>query len=515
MGQNTVAIKMKNINKSFFGVEANKDVNIKIFKGKINALLGENGAGKTTLMNILAGKYRANSGQIFISGKEVIIKSPKDAISLGIGMVHQHFNLIEPLTVVENIVLGHSNPRIFISPKKLKKQIEDLSCKYNLYVNPIAKIYNLSVGEQQKVEILKSLFRKVDILILDEPTAVLNPLEVCEFFKILKNITAEGKTIIFITHKLEEVLEVADTITIMRKGQVIETLDINNATTDILANLMIGRKLSNTVVSEISQAQADQKLILKVDKISTQKKFYGCPLNNVSFSLNKGELMGIAGVARNGQRELTEVLVGLTKVKSGSILVDNVNMTNLSPHVFIEEGLAYIPEDRLGEGLLPNLNLVENFLLRNHFMNEYRTRFGFLRKNKAKKVVEKIIKKYNIKVPKLEYPVKFLSGGNLQRFIIGRELELDPKIMVAVNSTRGLDIAGVEMVYKIMLEQAMEKQIGIIIISEDLDELLKNCHSLAVMFKGQISQKFPCNQIKPTQIGKLMGGVGFCNEVEE
>lgn len=506
----TPALEMKNISKGFYGTYANKGVNLTVARGHVHALLGENGAGKTTLMNILSGIYKADSGDIFIDGHYQDIRSPRDAIAAGIGMVHQHFRLVRPLTVAENIILGHYTGYI-INPKHLYKEIENISEKYNLSVSPSSKIYNLSVGEQQKVEILKALYRGANILILDEPTAVLTPHEAKQLFAILREMTKEGKTVLFISHRLEEVMAVSDYVTVMRKGETIKSLPASTASPELLANIMVGADVAKPNPKREARDLKPGKPLISLTEASTaQEESYGCSLKNISLSVSEGQILGIAGVSGNGQRELAEVLVGCKQLHKGSVYIGNSNMTNRSPKEFIEKGVGYIPADRLGDGLLPNLGAVDNYLLKNYFKSELRSG-NSIRYDLALKNVKDIIKEYNIKLPKIEYPAKFLSGGNLQRLLIGRELSSNPKILVAVNPTRGLDIAGVNIIHRILIEQS-ERGVGIILISEDLDELMQLSDYLSVLYRGCISPVIPRESISLETVAALMGGVGFDTE---
>lgn len=501
------AVEMQNICKTFFGFCANECVDFVAPAGRVHALLGENGAGKTTLMNILTGIYRPDSGIIKLHGEITTIRSPKDAIAAGIGMVHQHFRLVKTLTVSENIVLGQYN-RYFVNFKQLTKQIEEISERFNLSVSPDSVIYDLSVGDQQKVEIIKALYRGADILILDEPTAVLNPFEAQRLFVILREMVQDGKTVIFISHKLGEVLEISDRITIMRRGKVIDTISSNDASAEQLASLMIEIEPKSLMNCEKENKREYSKKLIEVRNITAiQDANIGCSLNNISFGLTMGQIFGIAGVSGNGQMELAEVLIGLKRTNKGSIIIDNIEVTNKSPKDIIEKSVGFIPADRLGEGALPGLGAVDNFLLKNYFRKRYRNSF-LIDLEEARNDTNQIVELYNIKIADLDYPVKFLSGGNLQRLIIGRELSQNPKILIAVNPTRGLDISGVRMIHQILLEQR-SKGVGIILFSEDLEELLLLCDQLAVMFRGQLSDAYDCKNLEIETIAALMGGIGF------
>ncbi|MEL7565415.1 MAG: ABC transporter ATP-binding protein [Dehalobacterium sp.] len=405
-------VRMEGVTKRFPGVIANQDVNLEIKAGEIHALLGENGAGKSTLMNILTGLYKADKGQIYIKEKPVNFKSPKDAIDSGIGMVHQHFRLVAPLTVAENVILGDKSIPFWLDKKRIYQSIREISQSYSLTVDPKAKVWQLSVGEQQRVEIVKILFRGSDILILDEPTAVLPPQESQDLFFTLRKMADSGKAVIVITHKMQEVMDMADRVTVLRGGKSIATLDKVNTSKKELAHLMVGHDISED--RSIKTSFSNQPIINLAHVETLNDK--GLPgLCDITLQINAGEIVGVAGVAGNGQRELVEVITGLRGVTQGKIIIDDKDFTGLSPQKFIDAGICHVPEDRLGMGLIPNLNAVENIMLKKYRGKEQPglfTKYAPVRKE-----AQLLIQEYNVKLSSLDSPVKLMSGGNLQRLL--------------------------------------------------------------------------------------------------
>lgn len=494
-------LEMRGITKSFPGVVANNDVNLTIYPGEVHALLGENGAGKSTLMNILTGLYRPDKGEIIVRNKKVELRSPRDAVELGIGMVHQHFRLVYPHTVMENIILGVKQNRFFLKPSQLQKEIEDVSIKYGLKVDPTAKIWQLSVGEQQRVEIIKLLYRGAEILILDEPTAVLTPQEVGELFITLKKMAAIGKAVIVITHKLNEVMEVANRITVLRSGKSVATVLKDDTNKEELIKLMVGRE----VQAECNQSRTyGKEEILKVEKVNILNDKNMPALRDFSLTIHAGEILGIAGVAGNGQKELSEGISGLRKVISGNIKIKNEDITNHSPDKIIEAGVAFIPEDRLGMGLVPNLSLVQNLILK-RYKKEY-SRRGMLNHRYAQEKATQIVKDFDIKNSGMSRPVKLMSGGNQQKLLLAREISKRPVLLIAAYPSRGLDISATEAVHKILLEQKQQGT-AILLISEDLDELVNLSDRIAVMFEGRIMGIVDSCQANYEEIGLMMTGV--------
>src|SRR5665648_419866 len=430
-----IALQAKNISKHFPGVLANDHINFDLRKGEIHTLLGENGAGKTTLMNILDGIYYPDEGEIYLNGKRVDIRSPFEATKNGIGMIHQHFMLVDTLTVLENVILGLESQGFYLDKKNISEKIAEISKKYNLDINPYAKIWQLSVGEQQRVEIIKTLFRGAEILIMDEPTAVLTPQESNTLFEILKRMTKEGKSIIFISHKLDEVMKISDRITVLRKG-----------------------KLAGTV--------------------------------------NTKEI---------NQKELAEVISGLRRATRGKVCVKGEDVTNFYPKVITKKGVNYIPSDRLKVGLVPNLNTVENAILR-RYDKEPISRGIFLNYEEAAKYTRELVKQFNIMVPRENVPVKFLSGGNLQKLILAREIREEPALLIAVHPSRGLDVGATEFIRKKLLEER-DQGVAILLISEDLEELLMISDRIGVIYEGEIEGIVDIDSADINEIGLMMAGV--------
>lgn len=495
-----VLIDMRQITKRFPGVLANDRIDLQVKKGEILALLGENGSGKSTLMSILSGLYRPDEGEIYIEGQKVTFKSPRDAIVAGIGMVHQHFKQVETFSVAENVILGSKRSKFLVNAKQVEKEIEELSQGYGLQVDPRAKVWQLSVAERQKVEIVKMLYRGSKLLVLDEPTAVLTPQEARELFQVIRQMTAKGQSIIIITHKLNEVMEVADRVTILRSGCAVATRERHEVNERELARLMMGQDI---LIPNKKNPGNLGKPVLKLNQVSTETTRQN-GLKNVSLTVRAGEIFGIAGIAGNGRRELAEAIVGLQSISTGTIMIEDKDVSNFSPRDIIDVGVSYIPEDRLGSGLVPNLGAIDNLILK-----EYR-RPGlgsgpFLNRSKAKDFAVKLLQEVGVKLTGLEAPVKMLSGGNLQRVLLARELASSPKVIVAVYPIRGLDIAAAEAVHKMLLEQR-SKGAAIVLISEDLEELLKLSDNIGVLYKGSLMGILPVEEAEPERIGLMMLG---------
>ena len=468
-------------------------------------MLGENGAGKSTLMSILSGLYRADEGEIYVHGKLADIRSPRQAIELGIGMVHQHFMLVDMHTVAENVTLGLERPRFFLNLSQVEREIVRLSGEYGLQVDPKACIWQLSVGEQQRVEILKMLYRGVDILILDEPTAVLTPQEAGELFETLRQMSSEGRSVIFISHKLDEVMAIADRITVLRGGKVAATLDKTSTNKQELARLMVGREvLFDLVKGESSPG----KVMLEVQNVNALSDRGVPALDDVSFTIRQGEILGIAGVAGNGQRELAEVITGLRKVKNGQIIIHGSDLTNRSPRQIINEKVSHVPEDRLGMGLIPNLPVSDNMILKG-YDHPSLSRGPFLDGASIRHFVQKLIDLFDVATPSQNIPVKLLSGGNLQKTLLAREISVGPELMVAMHPTRGLDVGATEFVQRILLEQR-DDGLAILLISEDLDELLALSDRIAVMNCGRIMGVVDTPDADISEIGLMMAGEQQC-----
>ncbi|NLN48845.1 MAG: ABC transporter ATP-binding protein [Clostridiales bacterium] len=495
-------IEMKGIGKSFPGVRANDNIDLEIKKGEIHVLLGENGAGKSTLMNILYGLYTPDEGEIFVKGKEVKISNPNVAISLGIGMVHQHFMLVPPFTVAENIVLG-SEPKkgLMLDLDKAIKDVKELSNKYELHVDPYAKIQDISVGMQQRVEILKTLYRGAEILILDEPTAVLTPQEIEELGIILKSLVKEGKSIILITHKLKEVMSMSDVVTIIRRGKVIDTLETSETNIEELAEKMVGRKVNLNV--EKKEAKLGDS-VLRVNGVKAMDNRGLEAVKGVSFEVKSGEILGIAGVDGNGQNELVQTITGLRKATEGELIINNEDITNKSPKEIIEAGIGYIPEDRHNRGLILSFSLSENAILGDHRNKVFKKRLG-LDYKKIREYSKRLIKEFDVRTPSEKVYAKALSGGNQQKLIIAREFDREPSLLVASQPTRGLDVGAIEYVHKRLLEQR-DKGKGILLVSLELDEILSLSDRIAVMYDGKIVGIVDAKDATEIQLGIMMAG---------
>ncbi len=496
------AVRMVGIVKRFPGVLANDRVDFEARAGEIHALLGENGAGKSTLMSVLSGMYRADEGHIYVHGRRVSLRSPRDAIAQGIGMVHQHFMLVPVMTVAENITLGLKIPRFALDLARTASRITTLSKQYGLHVDPHARIWQLSVGEQQRVEILKMLYRGVDILILDEPTAVLAPQEVENLFATLRRMAAEGETIIFITHKLDEVMDVADRITVLRGGRVVGTTSPAETSEGELARMMVGREVLFRVEKKPVKPGP---VVLELEAVEANND-KGLPaLRGVSFSIRQGEILGVAGVAGNGQRELAEVITGLRKATGGHVRIRGRETTNCSPRQIITAGVAHIPEDRLGMGLIPNLPISDNVILK-AYRQPPLANGPFLNEKAIAQFTQRLIDAFGIVTPSPRTPVRLLSGGNLQKTLLAREISIGPHLLVAVHPTRGLDVGATEAVRNTLLEQR-ENGAAILLISEDLDEVLALSDRVAVLFEGQIMGLVPAPEADIEQIGLMMAGI--------
>ncbi len=503
-------VSMQGITKRFPGVLANDHIDLEVQAGEVHALLGENGAGKTTLMNILSGLYRADEGEIYIGGRSAYLHSPRDAIALGIGMVHQHFMLVETQTVAENVILGLDAPRFFLDMARIERKIIEVSMQYGLQVDPKARIWQLSVGEQQRVEILKMLYRGVDILIMDEPTAVLAPQEVEELFNTLRRMAKSGKSIIFISHKLDEVMTISDRVTVLRGGRVVATVNKGQTTKEELCRMMVGRE----VLFHLHKSPVEPgEVVLQVQGLRALNDKGLEALKNVSFAIREREILGIAGVAGNGQRELAEVITGLRKATDGCISIASCDLTNCTPGRVIREQVSHVPEDRLGMGLVPNMAVSDNVILKG-YREPPLAQGPFLNRPSIARFADQLIERFSITTPSQETPVKLLSGGNLQKTILAREISISPRLMVAVHPTRGLDVGATESVRNLLLKQR-EEGAAILLISEDLDELLSISDRIAVMYEGEIMGVVPAQQENLEEIGLMMAGTSRTRLVAE
>lgn len=494
-------VSMRRIVKRFPGVLANDHVNFDLRKGEIHALLGENGAGKSTLMNVLAGLYRADEGEILVNGKLVTLASPRQAIEQGIGMIHQHFMLVPSQTVTENILIGLNNPRFFLNLPRFEREISELSKKFGLEVDPRAKVWQLSVGEQQRVEILKMLYRGVNILIMDEPTAVLAPLEIGVLFKTLHAMVEQGKSVIFISHKLNEVAEISDRVTVLRKGRVTAPgAPAQGVTKQELAHLMVGRDVV-FIYDKKECCPGDQ--VLSVRDVHAENDKGLAALRGVSLETRQGEIVGLAGVAGNGQRELADAITGMRRVSKGSIFVSGEDITNQPVKEGIRRGVSHIPEDRNHVGTAPNLSVTDNVIMKNYHQSPI-GKGWMLNKVAASQYAGELKKAYDIIVPSLDTPVRLLSGGNLQRVILAREISSRPKLMIAMQPTRGLDVGAIEGVHHLLLEQR-DAGASILLISEELEELLDLSDRIYVIYEGEIMGEVTNGDIE--KIGLMMTGV--------
>ncbi len=495
------AIHMQNITKHFGSVCANSKVCMEVREGEILALLGENGSGKTTLMNMLSGIYFPDSGQIFVGGKEVVIRSPKDAFDLGIGMIHQHFKLVDVLTAAENIVLGLPGG-VQVNRGALAKEIKEISDKYGFMIDPNKKVYNMSVSEKQTVEIVKVLYRGAKYLILDEPTAVLTPQETDKLFAILRNMKNDGKSIIIITHKLNEVLAISDRVTILRKGEYIDTVDTAKATVQSLTEGMVGRAVSLKIAREQNEEQEERLIV----KLLTCKNEENRPvLDEVSFTLLSGEILGVAGIAGSGQKELCEALMGLRHVETGSIAYiekgRSEQLANRSPVEIMKLGIrtGFVPEDRLGMGLVASLDMVDNMMLKSYRAGKS----VFVDRKTPKATAEDLIKRLEIVTPGTGTPVRRLSGGNVQKVLLGREIESDPAVLVVAYPVRGLDINSSYTVYDLLNAQK-KKGVAVLFVGEDLDVLLELCDRILVLCGGKVSGLVDARKTTKEEIGLMM-----------
>ena len=495
------AVEMQDIVIRFPGVLANDHVNLTLKRGEIHALLGENGAGKSTLMSALAGLYKPASGIIKVHGEQVSFNSPKDAIAKGIGMVYQHFMLVPTQTVTENILLGLNEPKFFMDLPKYDQKIRDLQDQFGLRVDPTMKIWQLSVGEQQRVEILKTLYRGANVLIMDEPTAVLAPQEIDELMNTMRSMTEQGKSIIFISHKLNEVTAVADRLTVLRKGvATAEGMDIEGLTGEKLAELMVGRKVIFRVEKK---EQEPGDVVLDLREISAQNNKGVRALNKLSLKVHQGEILGIAGVAGNGQSELAEVITGMRGCE-GTILINGEDVANAEPSKAIALGVAHIPEDRTGVGSAPNMTITENTIMKNYrdtpIGNKWSINF-----TEARSHARGLKDAYDILAPNVRTMARKLSGGNLQKVILAREITTDPKLMVAMQPTRGLDVGAIESIQRLLLQQR-EEGTAILLISEELEELLTLSDRIAVLHEGKVMGIMDAETADVKEIGLMMTG---------
>jgi simple sugar transport system ATP-binding protein len=498
------AIEMRNITKTFPGVVANDKVTLQVKKQEIHALLGENGAGKSTLMSILFGSYTADSGTIHLDGKEVDIKNPNVATSLGIGMVHQHFKLVQNYTVTENIVLGMEPTKgRLLDLGSASKRVKEISEQYALRVDPDSLIENITVGQQQRVEILKTLYRNANIIIFDEPTAVLTPQEVDELMDILKKLRSEGKTILLITHKLKEIKEVADRCTVLRRGTYIGTVNVADVSEQDLAEMMVGRSVKFEIDKPEQQAG---KTMLKLEHLSVTDASGVSRVKDLSLEVHEGEIVGIAGVDGNGQSELLGAITGLIPLASGTILLDGEHLETLSIRERIERGLGYIPEDRKKYGVVGEFSIAENTALKNYYLDTYRRRFGILDFAAMQKEAENLIEQFDIRSAEGSSTLAgSLSGGNQQKVIVAREISLSPKVLVVAQPTRGLDVGAIEYIRRRLIAERSKGR-AILLVSFELDEIMNLCDRIATISKGSIVAVNKQHEVTEREIGMMMAG---------
>lgn len=499
-------IEMLNITKRFPGIVANDNITLQLKKGEIHALLGENGAGKSTLMSVLFGLYQPEEGEIHKDGKKVELHDPNDANELGIGMVHQHFKLVECFSVLDNIMLGVETVTKggFLKKDEARKKVIALSEKYGLQVDPDAKIEDITVGMQQRTEILKMLYRDNEVLIFDEPTAVLTPQEIQELMTIMKNLAAEGKSILFITHKLAEIMAVADRCSVLRKGKYIGTVDIKDTTPEKLSAMMVGRDV-NFVVEKKPAEPKDVVLSVK-DMTVASKRNKTNAVDHVSFDVHRGEIVCIAGIDGNGQTELVYGLSGLEPLKEGTITMNGQDITNMSIRNRITSGMSHIPEDRHKHGLVLDYSLEDNIVLERYFEPEFTNRFGFLKRKAIRSYAERLIKQYDIRSGQGPITtVRSMSGGNQQKAIIAREIDKNPEFLIAVQPTRGLDVGAIEYIHKQLVAERDAGK-GVLLVSLELDEVMNVSDRILVMYEGEIVGEFDPKEVSVEELGLYMAG---------
>lgn len=503
MGNKSNLITLKNITKYFPGTIANDHIDLTLAGGEVLALFGENGAGKTTLMSILYGLYQPDEGEIFVNGEQVKIRSPHDAMGYGIGMIHQHFTLVPVHTVVENIILGTEQAYLkYLNIEEKVKKIEKIGNKYGLKVDPFSIIRQLPVGMQQRVEILKALYRKAQILIMDEPTSVLTPQETEKLFNFIHDFKAKGHSVIFISHKLNEVMEIADRITVLRDGKIVGNVLRQEASESQLTHMMIGRDL---VIPKTKSSIHPKSEMLKIKNLTIMGDKHNKAIEDLSFTVQEGEIFGIAGVSGNGQEELAQALCGLRKVKSGQITLSDEDITNKDVLSIIHQGVGYIPADRHKEGLVLDMSIEENLFLKDH-SNPTFLHYGFLNHNKIQKNARNLMRNFEIKAASSTSKVMTLSGGNQQKVAVAREVNVGSKLLVAVQPTRGLDLGAVEYVHKTLLKEKKEGK-AILLISTELSEIMTLSDRIGVIFRGKLLKIVQRKDAKVDEIGLLMAGI--------
>ncbi len=502
MGNMDYVIEMLNIRKEFPGIVANNNVNLQVKEGEIHALLGENGAGKSTLMNVLFGLYQPEKGEIKVRGEKVSVSDPNVANQLGIGMVHQHFMLVDTFTVTENIVLG-SEPRkgVTVDIKKAEKEVSELSKRYGLNVDPKAKVRDISVGMQQRVEILKTLYRGADILIFDEPTAVLTPQEIKELINIMKSLVSEGKSIILITHKLKEIMQVCDRCTVIRKGEGIGTVDVSGTNPDELASLMVGREVN--FKTEKNPAEP-KETYLSIHDLYVKDSRNVDMVKGLNLNVREGEIVGIAGIDGNGQSELIEAIAGLRKSQAGTITLHDNVITNLSTRKVTQAGVSHIPQDRHKYGLVLDFPIGDNMVLQTYYQQPF-SKKGVMNFKNIYEKAKALIKEYDVRTPNELTKARALSGGNQQKAIIGREIDRSPDLIIAAQPTRGLDVGAIEFIHRKLIGER-DKGRAVLLLSFELDEIMNLSDRIAVMFDGQIIAEVKPEETNEQELGLLMAG---------
>jgi len=501
---NASAVEMRGITKRFPGVLANDDVDLTVESGTVHALLGENGAGKTTLMNCLYGLYEPTEGTVAVDGERRSFDTPRDAIEAGVGMIHQHFMLVDPMTVTENITLGNEPTKLgglFVDREKAREEVVELSDRYGFEVDPDARIDDISVGVQQRVEILKTLYRGADVLVLDEPTAVLTPQEVDDLFAVLDGLTDNGKTIIFITHKLGEAMDAADAITVLRDGENVGTVDADTTTREELAELMVGRE----VLLEVEpRPSTPGEVVLAVEDLVVEDERGVEAVGGVSLSVREGEIFGIAGVDGNGQRELVEAITGMHDADDGELRFEGDDLTALSRRERIEAGMSYVPEDRQEHGLVMDFDLVENGLLGSQHSEPFARR-GRIDWERTRDHAEDVVSEYDVRPPNADTRAVSLSGGNQQKFLVGRELKRDPRLLIASHPTRGVDVGSIEFIHERLLSLRAQG-VAVLLVSSKLEEVQALSDRFAVMYEGDVVETVAPDDVTEEELGLLMAG---------
>ena len=505
--QNIYAIELENITKTFGSVVANNNINLNVKQGEILALLGENGSGKTTLMNMLSGIYKPDSGTIKVDGVPVSIHSPEDSKKFGIGMVHQHFKLVEVFSAADNIWMGTENTGVILKKDRYNK-ISEISDKFGFEFNPKKLVSNMSVSEKQTLEILRVLYYGAKVIILDEPTAVLTVQEIQKLFDVLRKMKEEGHSIIIITHKLNEVMEISDRVTILRKGEYIDTVNTSETNEQELTDLMVGRKVNLNIQRPVTEFD---RPLLEIRNLTIKNDEGADAIENVNFYIRGGEILGVAGIAGCGQKELCEAIAGLRKIESGQINHKGENIVGLAPKAIIEKGISmsFIPEDRLGMGLAPSLSITDNMILKTYRDNK---KSPFVDRNAAKAKAEEIVKRLGIVTPSTETPVRRLSGGNVQKVLVGREIDAGPNVIITAYPVRGLDINSSYAIYDILNEQK-KNGVGILFVGEDLDVMLALCDKIMVLCHGKLMGVVHAHKTTKEELGLMMTGAKNISEV--